>query len=84
MGDYDVEIPCDTESGEYKVRVARFEDQTLFGCSGAFEIVGDGSSSDSGSSDSVGGSPSDDSSSEGGNGGSSDSSSDDMSMSYSF
>lgn len=78
MGDYDVEIPCDTGSGEYKVRVARFEDPSLFGCSGAFEIVGNESSGDSGSSDSS------DSSSNDGNGGSSDSSSDDMSMSYSF
>ena len=79
MGDYDVEIPCDTAAGEYKVRVGRFEDTTLFGCSGAFDIV---SSGDSGSSDSG---DSSDSDSKGGDSSSSDSSdSDDMSMSYTF
>lgn len=40
-GDYDVEIPVDAPSGMYKIRVGRFEDDDLFGCSGEFEVVGD-------------------------------------------
>lgn len=40
VGDYDVDIPEDTESGMYKIRVGRFEDEALFGCSDTFEIVG--------------------------------------------
>lgn len=40
MGDYDVTIPEDTPYGTYKIRVGRFEDDTLFGCSGEFEITG--------------------------------------------
>ncbi|CAM9888516.1 unnamed protein product, partial [Laminaria digitata] len=79
VGDYDVEIPCDTESGEYKVRVGRFEDDSLYACSGAFEIVskgGDGdSSSDSESKDGDLDSESQDRDSD---------SSEDMSMSYTF
>lgn len=39
VGDYDVVIPSDTAAGEYKIRVGRFEDDDLFGCSGTFEIV---------------------------------------------
>ena len=49
MGDYDIDIPEDTAGGEYKIRVGRFEDLALFGCSGKFDIVasgGDDSSSD--------------------------------------
>ncbi|CAM9226123.1 unnamed protein product [Ascophyllum nodosum] len=46
QGDYDVEIPADTPSGKYKIRVGRFEDEELFGCSEAFEIVSDDFSSD--------------------------------------
>ena len=42
MGDYDVDIPADIPSGEYQIRVGRFEDQELFGCSGTFDIVSDG------------------------------------------
>lgn len=42
MGDYDVEIPEDTKPGEYKIRVGRFEDDSLYGCSGTFEIMNDG------------------------------------------
>eukprot|EP00737_Agarophyton_chilense_P005047 gb/GEZJ01007006.1/.p2 GENE.gb/GEZJ01007006.1/~~gb/GEZJ01007006.1/.p2 ORF type:complete len:166 (-),score=23.72 gb/GEZJ01007006.1/:153-650(-) len=41
MGDYDVEIPADTPSGEYSIRVGRFEDKALFGCSGTFMVEGD-------------------------------------------
>lgn len=41
QGDYDVEIPSGTPSGMYHIRVGRFEDEDLFGCSGMFEIVGD-------------------------------------------
>lgn len=40
VGDYDVDIPEDTTSGMYKIRVGRFEDEALFGCSGTFEIIG--------------------------------------------
>lgn len=40
MGDYDVEIPEDIESGMYSIRVGRFEDDALFGCSDAFTIDG--------------------------------------------
>lgn len=47
MGDYDVDIPEDTPSGQYQIRVGRFEDQELFGCSGTFEIVGNGDDTDS-------------------------------------
>lgn len=38
VGDYDVIIPDDTPSGEYSIRVGRFEDKSLFGCSGVFMI----------------------------------------------
>lgn len=41
MGDYDVTIPEDTDAGMYKVRVGRFEDDSLFDCSGEFEVIGD-------------------------------------------
>lgn len=41
VGDYDVEIPADTPSGEYSIRVGRFEDKALFGCSGTFMVEGD-------------------------------------------
>lgn len=40
VGDYDVEIPEDTMSGEYSIRVGRFEDKSLFGCSGTFMVEG--------------------------------------------
>ena len=40
MGDYDVEIPEGTPSGEYSIRVGRFEDKTLFGCSAPFMVEG--------------------------------------------
>jgi len=38
-GDYDGKIPDDTPSGEYSIRVGRFEDSDLFDCSGTFRIV---------------------------------------------
>lgn len=41
VGDYDVEIPADTASGEYSIRVGRFEDKALFGCSGTFMVERD-------------------------------------------
>eukprot|EP00904_Undaria_pinnatifida_P002476 jgi/Undpi1/12229/HiC_scaffold_5.g01905.m1 len=41
MGDYDVVLPEEIASGEYKIRVGLFEDEELFGCSGTFEIVSD-------------------------------------------
>lgn len=50
MGDYDVEIPEDTEDGEYKVRVGLFENDELYGCSGTFEIVGKDDGGDNGDS----------------------------------
>lgn len=40
-GDYDVEIPSDAPSGMYSVRVGVFEDDSVYGCSGEFEIVGE-------------------------------------------
>eukprot|EP00904_Undaria_pinnatifida_P003642 jgi/Undpi1/13279/HiC_scaffold_8.g02941.m1 len=39
QGDYDVTIPEDTVAGEYSIRVGRFEDESLFGCSGTFEVI---------------------------------------------
>lgn len=59
VGDYDVEIPSDTSSGEYKIRVGRFGEDELFGCSGAFEIVADDNGGDGDSSDSSDSSDSD-------------------------
>lgn len=41
-GDYDVEIPADTSAGLYTIRVGKFSDDTIFGCSGAFEVVKEG------------------------------------------
>lgn len=51
MGDYDVQIPCDTEDGEYRIRVGRFEDDALFGCSDKFEIEGKDTDRDGDSSE---------------------------------
>lgn len=39
-GDYDVEIPAETEAGIYKIRVGSFETPEVYGCSGEFEIEG--------------------------------------------
>lgn len=41
MGDYDVVIPGDVDSGDYKIRVGLFDDDELYGCSGTFAIVAD-------------------------------------------
>lgn len=41
QGDYDVMIPTNAPSGMYKLRVGRFEDESLFDCSDTFEVVGD-------------------------------------------
>lgn len=38
VGDYDVSIPEDTPVGQYAIRVGVFEDDTVFGCSGTFEV----------------------------------------------
>eukprot|EP00903_Cladosiphon_okamuranus_P013643 g12707.t1 len=40
MGDYDVEIPDEISTGMYSIRVGRFEDDDLFGCSEPFMIEG--------------------------------------------
>lgn len=45
-GDYDVEIPEDTASGEYSIRVGVYEDDSVFGCSDVFEIVAEGGDDD--------------------------------------
>ncbi|CAM9340399.1 unnamed protein product [Pylaiella littoralis] len=45
-GDYDVEIPCDTSSGEYKIRVATFQDDSLYACSDTFTVEGGGGGDD--------------------------------------
>eukprot|EP00752_Nemacystus_decipiens_P014646 g13043.t1 len=41
-GDYDVEIPDTVTGGRYVIRVGRFEDDSLYGCSAVFEISGSG------------------------------------------
>ncbi len=41
MGDYDVEIPEGTAEGMYSIRVGRFSDPSLYGCSAPFMIEGD-------------------------------------------
>lgn len=43
MGDYDITIPEDTAEGTYTIRVGRFADDSLYGCSDVFEVVEDGS-----------------------------------------
>lgn len=40
VGDYDIEIPENTPSGEYSIRVGRFEDKDMYDCSGSFTIEG--------------------------------------------
>lgn len=45
VGDYDVVIPEDTTAGMYSIRVGRFDDDSLFGCSEEFEVVSDESES---------------------------------------
>eukprot|EP00904_Undaria_pinnatifida_P003571 jgi/Undpi1/13214/HiC_scaffold_8.g02876.m1 len=41
MGDYDITIPSDAESGMYRIRVGLFEDDNTYDCSGSFEVMGD-------------------------------------------
>lgn len=38
-GSHRVTIPVDTDLGFYRIRVARFENPSLFDCSGVFEVV---------------------------------------------
>lgn len=38
-GDYDVRIPVGTSPGDYRLRVGRFEDDSLYDCSGTFSVV---------------------------------------------
>lgn len=40
-GDYDVEIPEATPSGMYSIRVGKFSDDKVYGCSGVFEVISD-------------------------------------------
>lgn len=40
-GDYDVTIPAGTVPGQYRIRVGRFADDSLYGCSGRFHVVRD-------------------------------------------
>ena len=39
-GDYDIALPCDANTGEYKIRVGVFDDDSTFGCSDMFTILG--------------------------------------------
>ncbi|CAM9225588.1 unnamed protein product [Ascophyllum nodosum] len=39
-GDYDIAIPCDLNTGEYKIRVGVFDDDSTFDCSDTFTILG--------------------------------------------
>lgn len=41
-GDYDVALPADTTPGWYSIRVGRFEDDSVYGCSGRFTIAAAG------------------------------------------
>eukprot|EP00903_Cladosiphon_okamuranus_P018650 g17165.t1 len=38
-GDYDVTIPAGTAPGQYRIRVGRFADDSLYGCSGTFHVT---------------------------------------------
>lgn len=38
-GSHGISIPMDTDPGFYRIRVARFEDESVFDCSGVFEVV---------------------------------------------
>jgi hypothetical protein len=40
-GDFLITIPHDVSPGEYRIRVARFEDDSIYDCSGVFTIVGE-------------------------------------------
>lgn len=41
VGDYDVQIPDDVYSGMYSIRVGRFADDDLYGCSEPFMVEGE-------------------------------------------
>ncbi|CAM9427894.1 unnamed protein product [Ascophyllum nodosum] len=45
QGDYDITLPCDVNTGEYRIRVGVFDDDSTFGCSGTFTILGSTSTS---------------------------------------
>lgn len=38
-GDYNIQIPSETTDGMYKIRVGVFGDDSVYGCSDAFEVV---------------------------------------------
>ncbi|CAM9155673.1 unnamed protein product [Ectocarpus sp. 12 AP-2014] len=38
-GSHEISIPLDTEPGFYRIRVARFQDDGVYDCSGVFEVV---------------------------------------------
>lgn len=40
-GEYFVHIPHDVAPGHYRIRVGRFEDESIFDCSGVFTVVDD-------------------------------------------
>ncbi|CAM9427966.1 unnamed protein product [Ascophyllum nodosum] len=41
QGDYDIALPCDVNTGEYKIRIGVFDDDVnTFGCSDTFIILG--------------------------------------------
>lgn len=40
-GDYDVVIPKGISAGEYRIRVAAFENDAVYDCSGTFDVVSD-------------------------------------------
>ena len=39
-GDYDIVIPCNVNTGEYKIRIGVFDDDSTFDCSDTFIILG--------------------------------------------
>lgn len=45
QGDYDIAIPCDVNTGEYQIRVGVFDDDSTFGCSDTFTILGSSATS---------------------------------------
>ncbi|CAM9225329.1 unnamed protein product [Ascophyllum nodosum] len=40
QGDYDIVIPCNVNTGEYKIRIGVFDDDSTFDCSDTFIILG--------------------------------------------
>ena len=45
-GDFDIALPCDVNTGEYKIRVGVFDDDSTFGCSDTFIILGSTATTD--------------------------------------